>query len=266
MKTYAAVLRIRFATGLQYRAAALGGLVTQFFWGALEILAFAALYRGGQPQPMTFPQLASYIWLQQAFLVLVMPWVFDAGIFTAIEQGDIAYELCRPMDLYGLWFARTAAQRISGTLLRCAPILLVAAFLPAPYGLMAPPSIGAFCLFLTSLCLTFFVVVSVTMIIYAASCWMLSARGIRFIMSSIIGFLAGEFVPLPFFPAAWRNVLSYLPFGAMQNMPLRIYSGNIAGAEALRGMLLQAIWALLLIGLGRLLLASVLRRVQVQGG
>ena len=31
--------------GLQYRAAALAGIVTQFAWGFLEILMFRAFYR-----------------------------------------------------------------------------------------------------------------------------------------------------------------------------------------------------------------------------
>ena len=40
MKKYLAFFRLRFSMGLQYRAAALGGLVCQFFWGAMAILAF----------------------------------------------------------------------------------------------------------------------------------------------------------------------------------------------------------------------------------
>lgn len=265
-KLYPAILRIRFTTGLQYRAAALGGLVTQFFWGALELLIYAALYRSGGEQPMTYPQLSSYIWLQQAFLAMLMQWFLDADIFACIESGELAYELCRPADLYAQWFARTAAGRLSAAALRCAPILAVAAFLPAPYGLMLPPSAGAFAAFLLSLALSWLVVTAVCMLIYVACCRTVSPRGVRLAAASVIGFLAGEIVPIPFFPPFLRDAVSLLPVGAMQNMPLRIYSGNIAGAEALTGILLQAGWLAALALIGRRLLNRVLRRVQLQGG
>ena len=266
LRPYAAVTRVRLATGLQYRAAALGGVVTQFFWGALEILAFAALYQNGQPQPMSFAQLASYIWLQQAFLALLMPWFLDPDILEAIDQGALAYEMCRPLDLYALWFAKSGARRVSRTLLRCAPILLVAALLPAPYGLMMPPSPLAAACFALSLCLSFLVVTALCMLLYAATCHTLSARGIRLVAVTITGFLAGEIVPLPFFPVWLQGLLAWLPFGAMQNMPLRVYSGNIAGAALARGLALQVFWAAALTLAGHALLARAQRHVQIQGG
>ena len=42
MKKYLSFFRLRFITGLQYRTAALAGIATQFFWGAMEILTFRA--------------------------------------------------------------------------------------------------------------------------------------------------------------------------------------------------------------------------------
>ena len=40
MKKYLSFFRLRFNTGLQYRAAALAGIVTQFFWGCLLYTSF----------------------------------------------------------------------------------------------------------------------------------------------------------------------------------------------------------------------------------
>ena len=52
MKAYSALFRIRFINALQYRAAALAGMATQFAWGFMEIFAFAAFYRAN---PGAFP-------------------------------------------------------------------------------------------------------------------------------------------------------------------------------------------------------------------
>ena len=99
MKKYLSFFRIRFIAGLQYRAAAWAGISTQFAWGGLTILMFWAFYQNGDNSfPMTFPELSSYIWLQQAFLAMYMAWFFDGEIFDSITSGNISYELCRPLD------------------------------------------------------------------------------------------------------------------------------------------------------------------------
>jgi len=57
-----------------------------------------------------------------------------------------------------------------------------------------------------------------------------------------------------------------MPFAAMQNMPLRIYSGNISGTDALTGIALQIFWLAVLLLIGRLMMNRALKRVIVQGG
>jgi len=52
----------------------------------------------------------------------------------------------------------------------------------------------------------------------------------------------------------------------MQNMPLRIYSGNIAGAGAARGIAFQVFWLAALVAAGRIAMSRALQKVIVQGG
>lgn len=134
MKKYLSFFRLRFIMGLQYRTAAAAGIVTQFFWGAMEILAFRAFYEADAAAfPMPFEAVVTYVWLQQAFLAMFAAWGMEGEIFDVIRNGNIAYELCRPVGIYQMWFARSAANRVSRALLRCVPILTVASLLPAPY-------------------------------------------------------------------------------------------------------------------------------------
>ena len=132
MKKYLSFFRLRFIMGLQYRTAAAAGIVTQFFWGAMEILAFRAFYEADAAAfPMPFEAVVTYVWLQQAFLAMFAAWGMEGEIFDVIRNGNIAYELCRPVGIYQMWFARSAANRVSRALLRCVPILAVAFLLPA---------------------------------------------------------------------------------------------------------------------------------------
>ena len=267
MRAYAAVFRMKFTGGLQYRAAALAGLATQFAWGFMELLAFSAFYRADPTAfPMSFEQTVSYIWLQQAFLALFMTWFFDRDIFDAILSGSIAYELARPADLYFRWFAQSAASRLSRAVLRCFPVLIVAFLLPGPLRMSGPASPAQLLLFLLSMSLSLVVVVSFSMLIYISAFHTLSPVGVRLMAAVTADFLAGGTVPLPFFPPALQTIAELMPFAAMQNMPLRLYSGHIAGAEAAQGIALQVFWAAALILLGRALMKRALGRVTVQGG
>jgi ABC-2 type transport system permease protein len=267
MKKYLAIFRIRFVNALQYRAAALAGMATQFAWGFMEIFAFAAFYRANPDAfPMTFSQTVSYLWIQQAFLALFMMWFWEHEIADAVMDGAIAYEMVRPMDLYGRWFCLATANRLARTVLRCVPVLLVAFLVPEPYRMSLPPSVEQFFLFLLSTALSLGVVVSFSMLMYISLFYTLSPMGVRLIVAALVNFLAGATVPLPFFPEPLRTVAELLPFAAMQNMPLRIYSGNIAGPEALRGLLLQVLWLVALWLIGRLAMGRALKKVVVQGG
>ena len=117
MRKYLAFFRLRFSMDLQYRAAAFAGVITQFVWGTMEILMFRAFYQADASAfPMSFQATVSYVWMQQAFLALFMAWMMENDIFDAILNGNIAYELCRPINIYRMWFARSLANRFAKSL------------------------------------------------------------------------------------------------------------------------------------------------------
>jgi len=267
MKKYISIFRIRFINSLQYRAVAFGAIITRFAWGLMEILAFSALYHTGNATfPMEFSQTVSYIWMQEALYVLFLVVFSDGEIYAAIGSGSIAYELVRPMDLYGRWFCQSAANRVASTVLSCLPVLLVAFIVPEPYRISLTLGAGQFFLFLLSSVLALCVVVAFAMLMYISLFYTLSHRGIKIIVTALTTFLSGGVIPLPFFPAPVLAVVQLLPFAAMQNMPLQIYSGNIVGVDALKGIALQLFWLAALFLIGRLDMRRALKKVIVQGG
>lgn len=267
MNKYLSFFKIRLTNGLQYRAAAWAGIATQFAWGGMTLLMFWAFYQNGENTfPMTFPELSSYIWLQQAFLAFYMAWYFDNDIFNSITGGNIAYELCRPIDLYAMWFVKNMAVRLSRAILRCFPILIVAAFLPKPFNISLPYNSVAGLMFIISLILGFLVLVAFSMLIYISVFYTLSPLGIRILTTSVVEFLAGAIIPLPFFPQKLQTLVMLLPFASMQNTPFQIYNGYIAGSAILKSVLLQIIWLGLLLIWGKLLMQQALKKVVVQGG
>lgn len=264
---YLAFFRMKFLTGLQYRAAAAAGLTTQFFWGSMEILLFKAFYESNPgSMPMDFKALTSYIWLQQAFLSIHNMWIFENDIFQTITDGGAVYELCRPLNLYNMWFSRSMANRLSKAVLRCMPILILAFCLKSPYGMSLPPSPAAAFLFLISFVLAFLNVVALMMLIYISGFYTMQTTGVRILSVSLVDFFSGAMIPLPFFPENIRRIAELLPFASMQNAPFRIYSGDVSGERVLPVLLLQLFWVVVLIFVGRLLTRHALKRIVLQGG
>ena len=178
MKKYMSVLRMKFLNGMQYRVAALAGMATQFAWGGLLVLLYKAFYQSNPAQfTMTMQETSSYIWMQQAFLMMFMSWRADSSIYELITDGSVAYELIRPMSVYSLWFARNMGLRLSGTLLRCVPVLIFASCLPAPYGIVLPDW-GTALMFLVSMLLAANIAIAITMLSYVMTFYTMSAHGV----------------------------------------------------------------------------------------
>lgn len=267
MRKYVSFFRLRFGMGLQYRAAALAGIVTQFAWGFLELMAFRAFYETDSAAfPMEFSAMSSYIWMQQAFLAFFATWMMENDIFDSIVSGNIAYELCRPIRIYSMWFARSIANRMARAVLRCFPILIVAAFLPKPYSIAAPAGMSYFLLFLVTLLLGLLVTVAFCLLVYVLAFFTISPQGLRIVFTSMVEFFSGAVIPLPFFPEKLQVFMELLPFAAMQNVALRIYSGSMTVPEMQKAVSLQVFWLAALVLGGSLLCRCAEKKVTVQGG
>ncbi len=263
MISYWATLSARFRSLLQYRSAALAGLVTQIFWGLVRVMIFEAFYlSAGSPQPMELNDVLTYVWLGQAFLAL-LPWNLDADLRALIRSGGVGYELLRPVDLYGYWYSRALAWRTAPTLIRAAPLLVFAFVF---MGMDAPPSwasAGAFALamagaiLLSSAISTLF---NITML------WTISADGMAGMAPAIVTLLSGMLAPLPLFPDWAQAVLNALPFRGLVDTPYRLYLAHIPPSDLPLYLAHQLAWTVAIVLLGRWILSRGLRRLVVQGG
>lgn len=267
MKAYYSLFKVRLLKGLQYRVAALAGVSTQFFWGFMYIMIFQAFYSSTSTlQPISLRELIQVIWLQQSFLVFIMLWFRDKELINHITSGNIAYELCRPTNIYNFWYAKLIAQRLAGAMLRCFPILFIAFLLPYPYNFSLPPSMISFVLFLIALLLGLVLIVAISMLIYVSMFYTMSPTG-SLLMFGVLGeFLSGLLIPVPLMPEALKKIAYILPFRYASDLPFRIYAGNIGVNEAIVSIGVQILWISIIVFLGKLWMNKALKRIVVQGG
>lgn len=267
MKKYYLFFKLRFASGVQYRMASVTALTTQLIWGLMECLAYKAIAEAsGGKMPMNYASIVSYIWLKEAFLALFNTWAADNDIFDMIQSGNIAYEFCRPISVYFMWFVRTVGGRISEAFLRCIPVLICAFLMPQHYRMGLPISIGAFGLFIVTMMLGVGITISFYMLVYMLCFFTISPQGWRMVLMGAVDFLSGNIIPLPFFPEKYLKIVELLPFAYMQNIPFRIYCGDLTGVDIYTAILKQIFWFLFLTFMGIMVWKKAENRIVVQGG
>jgi ABC-2 type transport system permease protein len=266
---YLAQLSANLRVQLSYRMAALAGVVTQAFWGFLRLSILTGFYAAlpvGAKAPMSEAQLASYVWLGQGLWAL-MPLRADAEVAALVREGGIANELTRPVDLYSFWLSRAVALRLGPTLLRWPVLLLVGTLLPRPeWCLRAPPSLTALLLFLASVTVALLLSAAFTTLLGVTCLWTQGGNGIGQLLAIVGVALSGIVLPLPLYPDAVRSVLELLPFAALSDLPLRMYSGHLSGAAAGWALARSGLWATVFVAFGWFSLRASLSRVVSHGG
>lgn len=268
MRPYLSLFKIKFINNIQYRMAAIAGILTQFFFGIVFIMVYLAFYRSGNNSnlPMNWNELVSYLWLNQIFFALVYIWQKDREFLNMIKDGNIAYELCRPINFYKKWFATMYGNRIAAVLLRFLPVTIIAILLPYPYKLLPPISIMSFILFIIALILSSLMVTAIMILFHIITIFTIDERGIMTLLMVLGEILAGGTIPISFFPGFLQKIAYILPFRYIADLPFRIYSGNITISNAIPDLIGGLIWLITLLLFGYILSLKATRKAVIQGG
>lgn len=282
IKVYLNYFKLRVICELQYRVSALAGMATQIFFGFVFIMVYIAFYDGnasinvpllpiisfiaGSSVDVTLEQMVTYLWLFQAFFALVIVRQNDNELLDMIRSGNIAYELCKPLNLYCLWFCKILSRKVIGTLLRFWPVMIVAFLLPEPFKLSLPVSFTAFILFIISLILGMIISVIIIFFIHILTFYTLKDKGASSLVIAVSELFAGGYVPIMLMPSGIQIIAYLLPFRYIGDLPFRIYNGTIGIGTSLINMGVQIFWIVILIFISYKLTNRALKRVVVQGG
>lgn len=265
-KAYGALFITRTRLLLQYRIAALAGLLTQAIFGLIMINVLMAFFEhSGQSQPMTLAQSVTYTWLGQALLGN-LPWRIDGEIGDSIRLGTVAYDLTRPLDLYSYWFARIVALRVAPTLLKSIPMFVIATFLLPARFLMQWPPLPSLAAWLVTFCGAVLLSSAITVWMQSTMFWTVSGDGITRILPHFVTLLSGMVIPLPLMPAWAQTFLRLQPFSSLVSRPNELFCQVLAPGEVWSVLALQLVWSAVFILLGRMTLRRGLHRLSVAGG
>ena len=247
-----------------YRAAAAAGAVTNSVFGLLRaaITVAAVGSAGGAIAGYTALDVATYAWLTQALIapIAVGAW---AELAERVRTGDIAVDLARPVDLQLSWLAADLGRAAFVLLPRGLPPLAVGALTT---GLALPSSGWSYLLGAVSLVLAVGISFAIRFTVNLSAFWLMDVRGVLTLHVVLSNILSGFIIPVAWFPPWLGALAAATPFPSMLQAPVDVLSGRVAGVAALQVVALQCFWLVVMLGIGRLLLARATRRLVVQGG
>lgn len=270
LKACLSIFRIKTAGSFQYRVAGIAAATISIFWGLVEITVYTVFYKyadnkqAGILAGLSLKQVISYVWIAQALVMISMG--IDNDIYGKITNGDVGIELCRPLDLYFHWFAKTAATKLTPLFWRGSITILFGFIMPQSYRLSLPASLPGFICMQISLISAFLLCTSYGMLICSLRLNITWGDGPTNILLLIGGILSGAYLPLQLWPEAIQSFLLIQPFAGYLDIPLRFYLGTMPPADAVWAISLQLAWTFVFILAGKLLMSVRLKKIIVQGG
>jgi ABC-2 type transport system permease protein len=264
MRLYLAVARHSFRRYSTYRVATVAGAFTNTVFGFIRASVLIALW---QSRPVIggydVTAAVTFCFLSQALIAPTA--VFGPALELAerIRTGDIAVDLYRPVDLQAWWLAGDLGRAAFHLLARGVPPVVVGAL---AFNLRLPPTAANALAVLPSLLLALLVSFAIRYLLALGAFWLLDDRGANLLAFTLASFFSGLLVPLVLFPGWLGTQAARLPWAAMLQVPADVWLGRYRGADLLAALGLQAVWAVALLGLGRLLSAAARHKVVVQGG
>lgn len=262
MRLYVEIARRGFRRHATYRAATLAGVFTNSVFGFIQAAVLLAVYTSrSQVGGFDAAQALTYVFVTQGLLAPVDAFgASGAEIGARIRTGDIVTDLYRPVDLQGYWLAMNLGRAAFQAMARGIPPFAVGAL---AFDLVVPDRAWTWLAFAVSVLLAVVAGFALRFGVALAGFWLLDTRGPEQLMVAVALFFSGFTLPITFFPSWLEQLSRALPFAVLAQVPVEVFLGRGAPGPALAG---QAAWALVLLGLGRVVLAAATRKVVVQGG
>ncbi|WP_347352747.1 ABC-2 family transporter protein [Intrasporangium sp.] len=264
MRIFLLLVRAGFRRHSTYRLALVAGLTTNSVFGMIRasVLLAAIASAGSAIGGYSGPMAAAFVWWGQALLGTVNLWGFQE-VKERVRTGDIAVDFLRPLDPQLVYLAGDVGRAGINFVARGVPALLIGALL---FDLAWPPGPAAWLVGAASVGLAVVVGFAGSFIVNLVSFWVIEVRGIQLVWTVVAGLFCGLYVPVPWFPGWLRTIADWSPFPAMLQHPIDILCGRLVGADVGLTLANQVLWAVVLLGLGQVVMRAGRRHLEVQGG
>ncbi len=261
------ILRICLEERLVYRGDfALGTLmrflpiITQIFlWTAV----LGAVHSGRIEGYSLNDIIAYYLLTMLARAFSSMPGL-ASGIGRQVREGEIKKFLIQPIDLVGFLLLARIAHKLVYYIVAAGPFALVYYLCRGYFPGWPEPQV--FAAFLLSLVLAFMVGFFLECSMGMISFWFLEVSSLLFVYMLFTFFFSGHMFPLEILPEPWKTIVDFMPFKYLAYFPAAVFLGKVQGPDMVRGLMIQASWAVFFIFTCRWLMHRGFNRYSGFGG
>jgi ABC-2 type transport system permease protein len=270
LRKYAKIFRVSLIERLTYRADFILSTFLRFLPMLTTILLWTAIFtgagadQGGQINGFSLRQTVAYLLLVHISRMFSSMPGLAIGIARDIRDGSLKRYLIQPIDMISYLLTYRAAHKVAYIVTSVVPYGLLF-FLCRDYfdGLPDPLTLTAYAVsLLLAFLVGFFFDASLGMIGF----WFLEVTSWMYVVNTVNFFVSGHMFPLDMLPPFWATTLKLLPFQYLAYFPAAVFLGKVAGWDLVRGLLLEAGWAVFFMVLSRWLYHAGLRRYSAYGG
>lgn len=206
---------------------------------------------------MTFPCLATYVTMGYVWFDITR--INGTKLANKVYKNKFLFEFLKPYSYRGKVFSEAAADLLAGLVIRFLPTLLVL-FLT---GNLVPPisGMGAL-LFAASLLLGTVLWWNMDFLLQLIGFWYMTMYSVFYVAYAVYEVFAGVLLPYAFLPDCLTAVLKCTPLYYTFAFPMDIYFGKLSAGQIAGGFLLQMLFTVLLIFLGKVVFERGKHRLQ----
>ena len=269
VRKYWKILRVALVERLTYRADFLLSTFLRFLPMLTTILLWSAIYSGAKSKNLAGFSLNQTI----AYLLLVnisrmfssMPGL-AGGIARDIRDGAIKKYLIQPLDMIGYLLSYRIAHKAAYIVSSALPYAVLFFICRRYFVDVVPNDPVIWAAYITSLLLSFLVGFFFETSVGMVGFWFLEVTSLLYIVMTLNFFISGQMLPLDMLPPFWRDLLKWLPFQYMAYFPAVVFLGKVSGWALVKGLLIEAAWAVFFVLLSRRLFHRGLKRYSAFGG
>ena len=269
-KKYSSILRASVITALEYKANSLVGLFAILSGLLVEYLIWSMVYSSestgqtinGLTTQWTFNRLIAYIFLSMIIGQLKSSWVTSHEMIMQIRQGYMNQYIVKPLS----FFSYHLMNFIGTNILYYVPYSLLIFFSPIIFKNIIFINPIQIPFFILSLVMSIYLSYSIYFFMVCFAFWFGEVRALLAAYNISMFVLAGQIIPLDFFPSGYNQIINYTPIPYLIKFPVDIaMSQQVNISHWLYLLFIGLIWCVIMRFLSSLLYSLGIRRYEAFG-
>lgn len=241
MSKYLQVFRIAWQRNFEYRSNAIGHMVLGIIAVIVPLLVFRyAFSQGAVFGDYTYSSIFTYL-IMTKFMHFASRGNITRKIAVEIKDGSFSNYLLKPVSYRKYWLAYTLSDRSFEI---CTRILMLVVFIFIFPNLISL-KLNTLPLFLLTIPLSLALNYFISLIIAYVAFFVIDIGLFATSVGIVIGFLAGEVIPIDLLPGVIGRVAAWLPFRFASYFPIMVIQGKISTNNYWLSCLSALVWIII---------------------